>query len=164
MGPLPPPQFVTFVTKKWFYFLKASLKDPLDFKNAFEEFQTDRIYFDKQTGKPTDSSQDCSDVWKITTSKYFCEKFTNYPSDENCSFNPYHLERCFGSVRFLLNQSILENIFDKVFVDDLINFWLLAVMRIMPPFAGVHPGARARGAEILGRGESLQAARDQEDV
>ena len=94
-------------------------EDPHPFKKAFEEFQKDRIYFDKNTGEHTTSTEDRTDVWNITTSKYFCEKFPNYPSDSNCTFRQWHLERWLGSVRFLLDKSILNN----SFVDDLIKSW-----------------------------------------
>ena len=90
----------------------------LEFKPVFANFTRDRICFN-ETGKATDSCQEGIDAWKIITSKYYCEKFPNFPSDKDCHFNPYHLERWLGSVRFLLNQSILEN----NFVDDLIDSW-----------------------------------------
>ena len=64
----------------------------LDFKPVFANFTRDRICFNKTTGNPTDSCQEGTDDWKIITSKYFCERFPNYPSDKDCHFHPYHLE------------------------------------------------------------------------
>jgi len=95
------------------------------FTEFSDKFTTDRVLYNN-VGNPdpgcTSTSASCTNIWKTTKSKYWCENGPDNNPNGDCVAYPWSLERWRKSIRFMVGKKEIQDQGNN-FIDDLVDTW-----------------------------------------